>query len=91
MRAYQGLAGSYDGLMEDAAYRRRASYLLRRLRPFQTEHILDLGCGTGTIACLLAKRGYTVIASDGSEEMLTQAAAKAAGRAVDVEAEDFEG
>ncbi len=77
MRAYQGLAGSYDGLMEDAAYRRRASYLLRRLRPFQTEHILDLGCGTGTIACLLAAQGLRVTAADDSAEMLAQAARKA--------------
>jgi len=41
--------------------------------------VCDLGCGTGTVACLLAKRGYEVIATDGSEEMLSQAAAKAEG------------
>jgi len=40
--------------------------------------VLDLACGTGTIACLLAARGYEVIATDGSVEMLTQAAGKAA-------------
>ena len=73
MRAYQGLAGSYDGLMDDAAYRRRADFLIRRLqrRPAPVSTVLDLGCGTGTIACLLAERGYQVIAVDGSEEMLT--------------------
>ena len=81
MRAYQGLAGSYDGLMDDAAYRRRADFLIRRLqrRPAPVSTVLDLGCGTGTIACLLAERGYQVIAVDGSEEMLTQAARKAEG------------
>ena len=80
MSAYDALAASYDGLMADGDYRRRAAFLDRRLKksavPVRT--VLDLACGTGTIACLLAGRGYEVLASDGSEEMLTQAAAKAA-------------
>ncbi len=80
MSAYGALAASYDGLMADGAYRRRAAFLARRLRksPIPVETVLDLGCGTGTVACLLAERGYGVVAADGSEEMLTQAAAKAA-------------
>lgn len=40
--------------------------------------VLDLACGTGTMACLLARRGYQVTATDASEEMLTQAMGKAA-------------
>lgn len=81
MSAYDALAASYDGLMADGSYRRRAAFLERRLKksPIPVETVLDLGCGTGTIACLLAKRGYEVLAADGSEEMLTQAAAKAEG------------
>lgn len=81
MSAYGALAASYDGLMADGAYRRRAAFLARRLKksPVPVETVLDLACGTGTIACLLAKRGYAVIATDASEEMLTQAAAKAEG------------
>ena len=79
MSAYEALAASYDGLMNDGAYRRRAAFLERRLKksavPVRT--VLDLACGTGTIACLLARRGYEVLAADGSEEMLAQAAAKA--------------
>ncbi len=79
MRAYDALAASYDGLMADGSYRRRAAFLARRLgkSPIPVRTVLDLACGTGTIACLLAKRGYEVVAADGSEEMLTQAAAKA--------------
>ncbi len=81
MRAYGALAASYDGLMADGAYRRRAAFLERRLKksPVPVHTVLDLACGTGTIACLLAQRGYEVLAADGSEEMLTQAAAKAEG------------
>lgn len=81
MSAYGALAASYDGLMADGAYRRRAAFLERRLKksPIPVETVLDLACGTGTIACLLAARGYEVLAADGSAEMLTQAAAKAEG------------
>ena len=77
--SYEALAASYDGLMCDAAHRKRAKYLDRLLRkgkhPAHT--VLDLACGTGTISCLLAEQGYEVTATDGSEEMLTQAMQKA--------------
>ena len=80
MSSYDALAASYDGLMADGVYRRRADYLDRQLRksaiPVRT--VLDLACGTGTIACLLAAKGYEVTATDLSEEMLTQAMSKAA-------------
>ena len=80
MSSYGALASSYDALTADVQYRRRADYLERLFRrggiPVRT--VLDLACGTGTIACLLAERGYQVVAADGSEEMLTQAAQKAA-------------
>lgn len=80
MSSYDSLASSYDGLMADGSYRKRAAFLERLFRrsaiPVHT--VLDLACGTGTIACLLAGRGYQVTATDGSEEMLTQAMRKAA-------------
>ena len=79
MSSYDALAGSYDTLMVDGSYRKRADFLAKLFRknriPVQT--VLDLACGTGTIACLLAERGYQVIATDGSAEMLTQAMGKA--------------
>lgn len=79
MNAYQGLAGAYDSLTGDVGYERRADYLeklfARSRIPVHT--VLDLACGTGTISCLLAQQGYQVIATDGSEEMLTQAMGKA--------------
>ena len=80
MSSYNALAGSYDQLMLDVQHVKRADWLERAFQksaiPVQT--VLDLGCGTGTIACLLAERGYDVIATDLSEEMLTQAMSKAA-------------
>ncbi len=80
MSSYHALAGSYDSLMVDGSYLKRAAFLERLFRksriPVHT--VLDLACGTGTIACLLAERGYRVTATDASEEMLVQAAAKAA-------------
>ena len=80
MSSYDALASSYDALTEDAQYRRRADYLERQFRRSRipVRSVLDLACGTGTIACLLAERGYQVVAVDASEEMLTQAAHKAA-------------
>ena len=80
MSSYDALAASYDGLMEDASYRRRAAWLVKLFgkSTIPVESVLDLACGTGTIACLLAEQGYRVVATDGSEEMLIRAAAKAA-------------
>ena len=40
--------------------------------------LLDLCCGTGTLTCLLAERGYEMIAADASADMLMQAREKAA-------------
>ena len=80
MSSYDALAASYDGLMADGVYRRRADYLVKLFQksaiPVRT--VLDLACGTGTIACLLAAKGYDVTATDLSEEMLTQGMNKAA-------------
>ena len=60
MSSYDALAASYDGLMADGVYRRRADYLEKLFQksriPVHT--VLDLACGTGTIACLLAAKGY---------------------------------
>lgn len=78
-RDYETLASCYDGLMTGGEYRRRAAFLVRRLKrsPIPVETVLDLGCGTGTIACLLAEQGFQVLAADESEDMLAQAAVKA--------------
>ena len=79
MDAYASLSASYDALMTDGQYEKRAAFLDRQFRrcAAPVETVLDLGCSTGTIAWDLARRGYRVIAADSSEEMLTAAAEKA--------------
>ena len=81
MSSYESLAGSYDGLMADAAYVKRAEYLDKCLKKDKqgVETLLDLGCGTGTISCLMAEKGYRVLGCDASVEMLTAAMMKSAG------------
>lgn len=77
MSSYRSLAGAYDGLTVDGQHRKRAAYLHRLLKKEGAESVLDLGCGTGTVTCLLAELGYRMTAVDASEEMLTEAARKA--------------
>ncbi|WP_312612456.1 class I SAM-dependent methyltransferase [Oscillibacter sp.] len=79
MSRYRSLAGAYDGLVADGAHRKRAAYLHRLLQKEtqSVETVLDLGCGTGTVTCLLAALGYRMVGADLSEEMLTEAARKA--------------
>lgn len=63
-----------------AAWRR---LLLDRLPP-PPARVADLGCGTGTLALLLAEEGYDVDALDVSPAMLERAVAKTAGTSVTV-------
>ncbi|MBE7009818.1 MAG: class I SAM-dependent methyltransferase [Ruminococcaceae bacterium] len=84
MASYEFLAHSYDDLMRDADYARRADFVEKLFlrtakRPVRT--VLDLACGTGTMTCLLTERGYELIAVDGSEDMLMEAREKAQGLA----------
>ncbi len=76
------MAGCYDAFTADVRYPKWADYLERHFRrsrqPIRT--VLDLACGTGTLTCLLAERGYDMIGVDLSEEMLSVAAEK--GRAL---------
>ena len=77
--AYEYLAGCYDRFTADIPYAAWADYLekhfARSKLPIHT--VLDLACGTGSLTCELAQRGYEMIGADLSEEMLAQAAEKA--------------
>lgn len=81
MSAYESLAGSYDALTWDVPYEKIAQYVLRVCKHHgcRPASVLDLACGTGSLAILLAKQGLSVLGADCSEQMLTQASAKSAG------------
>ena len=82
--AYTVLAQSYDRLTADVDYEKWADYVerhFRRLkRPVRT--VAELGCGTGSLTLLLARRGYAVTAADLSPDMLTLADQKCEGLGV---------
>lgn len=91
MESYTVLAEFYDQLTTDVPYVRWADYLekqfARHKQPVRT--IVELGCGTGTLAALLAARGYQVTAVDLSPEMLTVAAEKCDGLDVQLVCQDM--
>ena len=66
--------GLRDPLVRDAW---RA--LLRSVLPPAPARVADLGCGTGTLAVLLAEEGHAVDGVDFSAEMVRRARAKVAG------------
>ena len=78
--AYEGLARYYDALTADVDYSRweRWYELWFRRSAVPVKLVLDLACGTGTLSCALAEKGYTVVAADQSPEMLEEAMEKAA-------------
>jgi SAM-dependent methyltransferase len=78
MIAYSILARYYDSLTQDVPYRAIADYYeaLFKRSGIPVKSILDMACGTGTLTCLLADRGYDMIGVDGSAEMLSAAAEK---------------
>ena len=78
MDAYKNLALSYDRLTNDVDYEATVAFyneILKRegLRP---RTAVDLACGTGSVAEILARQGLEVTGVDLSEEMLTVAMEK---------------
>ena len=80
MDAYHDLAFSYDRLTNDVDYEATVDFYFEILgkEMLQPRTAVDLACGTGSVALLLAKRGLQVTAVDMSWEMLTVAQQKAA-------------
>ena len=78
MNAYMGLARFYDDLTGDVPYELFADYYENKFRQRnkQVHTLLDFACGTGTLTCMMARRGYEMIAVDGSAEMLMEAMSK---------------
>jgi SAM-dependent methyltransferase len=75
------LAASYDGLQSEVDYPALAASCetLFGCADRRIGSVLDLACGTGTLLCLFAGRGYETIGTDGSPDMLSVAAQKCSG------------
>lgn len=78
MPSYGYFSQFYDGLMEDANYQQRCDYIIELAKRHNHNMgiTLDLACGTGTLTCLLAKKGVDVYGVDASSEMLCEAMQK---------------
>jgi ubiquinone/menaquinone biosynthesis C-methylase UbiE len=80
---FDEIAEFYDALHEDVDYAAECALLEKTFSRFlhrQPDALLDLGCGTGSHALVLAKRGFHVTGIDASSGMLREARAKARGR-----------
>ena len=79
MEAYHDLAFSYDRLTNDVDYAATVDFYFEILKreDLQPRTAVDLACGTGSVALLLAEKGLRVTAVDMSSEMLTVAQQKA--------------
>ncbi len=84
MDAYHALAASYDRLTNDVDYNKIVDfyYAILDREGVRPRSAVDLACGTGSVALILAEKGYRVTGVDISEEMLTVACQRAQERAV---------
>lgn len=76
---YQNYATVYDGSGQVRFALLAAQYLVQLLQrhPVHGQRMLDLACGTGTLALLMAHEGWHVVGVDASASMLAQARARA--------------
>ena len=91
MDSYTVLAEFYDQLTTDVPYLRWADYIEKQFARCKTSvhSIVELGCGTGSLAAILAGRGYQVTAVDLSPDMLSAAAEKCEGLDVQLICQDM--
>ena len=75
MDAYTAFAQVYDLFMDNVPYEQWCAYITEVLREHGIKEgpLLDLGCGTGEMTRLLAKKGYDLTGVDYSPEMLQEA------------------
>lgn len=97
MEAYTDFARVYDTFMDETPYEEWCEFLVTLLRRYEIKDnvtdvnllqeknsVLDLGCGTGTLTQLLAKKGYDMIGVDNSQEMLQIAIEKREQSGLDI-------
>ncbi|KAF0197735.1 MAG: hypothetical protein FD169_337 [Bacillota bacterium] len=78
-RQYVRFAEVYDKWMQNIDYTEWWQYLATTFSLYKGMRVLEVGCGTGSLTEHMLKAGLSVVASDNSIEMLTQAEAKLRG------------
>ena len=95
MTSYSGRhAELYDLFYADKPYEAEAAFVDQCLREYAggpVNNLLEIACGTGTHALQLEKRGYQIVATDYSQDMLARARQKgeAAASQVDFRQQDM--
>ena len=86
MEAYTSFAEVYDLFQDNVPYEEWCEYLAGLLGEYGVNHglVLDLGCGTGSLTELLARRGYDMIGVDNSGEILEIAMEKREKSSLDI-------
>jgi 2-polyprenyl-3-methyl-5-hydroxy-6-metoxy-1,4-benzoquinol methylase len=84
---YSAFAEIYDQVMRDVDYDSWAEHVLSLCRnaAVPVEKVLDLACGTGSLALRLARRGYHLTGVDQSADMLEQARLKFADEGLEAD------
>ena len=91
MDSYTVLAEFYDQLTTDVPYQHWADYIEKQFarQKASVHSLVELGCGTGSLAAILAGRGYRVPAVDLSPDMLSVASEKCEGLDVQLVCQDM--
>ncbi|HKU75324.1 MAG TPA: class I SAM-dependent methyltransferase, partial [Pyrinomonadaceae bacterium] len=93
MTSYSGRhAELYDLFYADKPYEAEAVFVDECLREYSvrpTTRLLEIACGTGTHALQLEQRGYKIVATDYSHDMLERATQKAANSQVEFQLQDM--
>ncbi|MCD7904392.1 MAG: class I SAM-dependent methyltransferase [Clostridiales bacterium] len=83
---YESLSALYDVYMEDVPYEKWFKNIVYILKKYgqNGKRLLDLGCGTGTMAVMFSEAGYDVTGIDLSEDMLAEAKQKSEEKGAEV-------
>ena len=86
MEPYKSFALVYDLFMQEVPYEEWVKYIEKIWERFNCspELMAELGCGTGNLTTLFAKKGIDMIGIDNSPDMLTIAKEKALSEHLDI-------
>lgn len=86
MDPFQRYASLYDLINGGKDYRSEVGFVARQLGAEPGARLVDLGCGTGGHALLLAENGFHVTGIDQSAQMIARAQARQAAQSAEVQA-----